>query len=182
MEQLLQEIYNTEGTGLADYARAAKDGLFLEFGVATGGTIKLIASVTKNKVYGFDTFKGLPESWRYMGVGHFACDIPKDLPENVELVVGLFQDTLKDFLKEHKEPITFIHIDCDIYSATKYIFDTVKDQIASGCIICFDEIVGYAGFEEHEFKAFSEFLTDSGYTWKCLGRYENEKAAFEILK
>ena len=38
-------------------------GLWLEFGVATGRTINIISSKTTNKVYGFDTFQGLPEDW-----------------------------------------------------------------------------------------------------------------------
>jgi len=41
------------------------DGLFLEFGVATGNTISEIASIVPGgtTVFGFDSFKGLPENW-----------------------------------------------------------------------------------------------------------------------
>jgi hypothetical protein len=39
------------------------EGLWLEFGVCSGRTINLISTNTKNKVYGFDSFFGLPENW-----------------------------------------------------------------------------------------------------------------------
>lgn len=36
---------------------------------------------------------------------------------NVILLKGLFQDTLESFLDNHKnDKISFVHIDCDIYS------------------------------------------------------------------
>jgi hypothetical protein len=38
--------------------------LWLEFGVATGTTINYISRFTNDKVYGFDSFEGLPENWR----------------------------------------------------------------------------------------------------------------------
>ena len=44
---------------------AADDGLYLEFGVATGNTLREIASAapTGKIVYGFDSFNGLPGNW-----------------------------------------------------------------------------------------------------------------------
>ena len=38
-------------------------GLWLEFGVYRGYSVNLIAGYTKNTVYGFDSFEGLPEDW-----------------------------------------------------------------------------------------------------------------------
>ena len=38
--------------------------LWLEFGVASGNTINYISKFTTDKVYGFDSFEGLPEKWR----------------------------------------------------------------------------------------------------------------------
>jgi len=61
----------------------------LEFGVATGATLRKIAtSFPSRSVYGFDSFEGLPEDWRGDGVtwnpkGTYACDPPVDLPNNV---------------------------------------------------------------------------------------------------
>lgn len=168
---------------LGNFASKAKDGLFLEFGVYKGHSIRSIAKNTKNKVYGFDSFKGLPEAWQgEFGEGSLACDIPTNLPDNVELVIGYFEETLEKFLEEHKEPITFIHVDCDIYSATKYLLEKCHDRMADQCIICFDDYQNYQGFEEHEYKAFNEYVAK--YDVKCVNLYPYglHQMAFRIIK
>lgn len=53
---MLQKINETSGTHLGDYASKAGEGLYLEFGVHTGGTIAVIAKSTNNTIYGFDSF------------------------------------------------------------------------------------------------------------------------------
>lgn len=96
-------------------------GLYLEFGVASGKSINAIASLTDKTVHGFDSFEGLPEYW-FDKAGKGAYSQQGKLPavkDNVELHVGLFEDTLPGFAKEHNENIAFMHVDCDIYSATK---------------------------------------------------------------
>ena len=41
-----------------------EDGLFLEFGVYKGTSINFISSlIPDKKIYGFDSFGGLPEEW-----------------------------------------------------------------------------------------------------------------------
>jgi hypothetical protein len=40
----------------------------------------------------------------------------------------------------------------------KEIFDQLVDNIVSGTVIVFDEFYNYPRAEEHEFKAFQEFL------------------------
>src|SRR6185312_8949753 len=48
-----------------------RDGLCVEFGVGTGGSLRKIAEHCY--VYGFDSFNGLPEDWRNrFPVGYFA--------------------------------------------------------------------------------------------------------------
>ena len=58
-----------------------------------------------------------------------------------------------DHIKTHKsvdldnlENIALVHIDCDLYSSTKYVLDTLKKNIDNNCIIVFDEIVNYINF------------------------------------
>lgn len=181
---MIRTIQNAKDSSLQQFVEKAKDGLYMEFGVHTGGTIKQIAQFTTNKVYGFDSFEGLPEDWPGMhGKGHFACDIPEDLPDNVELVVGLFQNTLPKFIKKHKkEKVAFIHIDCDLYSSTKCIFDNLKNNFQDGSVIAFDELIGYTGWEDHEYKAFNEFLEETKYRWECIGRFGLNQVGFEIYK
>jgi hypothetical protein len=64
--------------------------LWLEFGVASGFTINHISNFTSDKVYGFDSFYGLPEKW-YDGYEEGAFSRNGHLPQvnnNVELVPG----------------------------------------------------------------------------------------------
>lgn len=135
------------------------DGNILEFGVASGRTINHISTLTKQVVYGFDVFSGLPETWRTgFEKGSFGRTNLPETNKNVELIVGLFADTLDGFLSNHHAPISLIHIDCDLYTATKTIFQKLNPLITSGTVIVFDEYLNYPGWQHHEFKAFQEFV------------------------
>ena len=181
----LNDITNASFINFEDFfGKITVDGLIMEFGVAGGSTIKKIANGFPNKtVYGFDSFEGLPEQWRnHYEKGHFACDVP-EVPYNVTLVKGWFEDTLPIFLEEHEGAAAFIHIDCDLYSSTKTVFDNLKYRIVDGTIILFDEIISYDGYEEHEFKAFNEYLKQNDMRYECIGRYtDHEKAGFRVFK
>ena len=152
--------------------------LWLEFGVFEGHSINLIASRTKNKVYGFDTFTGLPEDWgdhQKEGTYDVEGKLP-EVPSNVELIVGLFQDTLEDFLKEHSQPVAYLHMDADLYSSTKYVLDTLKDRIVTGTVISFDEIFGQQIFLDHEMKAWVDFVNENEIEYEWVIRTELEHA------
>jgi hypothetical protein len=137
-------------------------GLFLEFGVASGRTIRHIASRTAANVYGFDSFEGLPENWRSgFERGRFAQALPA-VPTSVSLIKGFFSETLPGFVKKHHEDVSFLHVDCDLYSSTACIFDCLAGQIRPGTVIVFDEYLNYPGWRNHEHKAFQEFLNKSG--------------------
>ena len=103
--------------------------LFLEFGVFSGTSINLFSNELKDlEIFGFDSFEGIPEAWvehdkngNPLGeiYGKNAMSLNGCMPkveDNVTLIKGWFNETLDNFLKENKEPIKFIHIDCDIYS------------------------------------------------------------------
>ena len=136
-------------------ALAPADGLIPEFGVASGRTISHMAKLRPgSKLYGFDSFEGLPETWRSgYGKGTFAGTLPP-VPENVELVKGWFDTTLPAFLRSRQGPIALLHVDCDLYSSTKTIFDLVGSRLTKGSVIVFDEYWNYPGWMEHEHKAF----------------------------
>lgn len=143
-------------------------GLFLELGVCTGKTINFIAALNPHQiVYGFDSFEGLPEDWvredKVIPEGTFGFINPDILPpvlHNVKLVKGWFKDTLGDFINslESQEPIAFLHIDSDIYSSAVTAFEILGSRIQPGTILIFDEFYNYPGSENHEFRAFQEFL------------------------
>lgn len=149
-------------------------GAYIEMGVCTGRTINFIAGLNPyQKVYGFDSFEGLPDVWERADASHkkgtFAFHNPEILPpvlHNVILKKGLFKDSLPQFKEEvlKDQPIAFLHIDCDIYSSTADTFNLLGDNIVEGTIIVFDEFYNYPGYENHEFKAFNEFLAEKGFT------------------
>lgn len=147
--------------------------LWLEFGVATGKTINYISKHTTENVYGFDSFIGLPEEWRD-GFDKGAFNRNGKLPnveKNVILIKGWFNETLPDFIKNKNQKVSFIHIDADLYSSTKCIFDNLKNYIDKDCIIVFDELVNYPGFDgdKGELRAFYEFITENNVDYEWIG-------------
>ncbi|HEX2073658.1 MAG TPA: class I SAM-dependent methyltransferase [Geodermatophilus sp.] len=142
---------------------APPDGMALEFGVFTGRTLQVIADTRgRTGVYGFDSFEGLPEDWRSrFPAGAFRVDTPPSV-EGAELVVGLFADTLPGFLAEHPGPVAFVHVDADLYSSARTVLDHVGPRLAPGSVVLFDEYFNYPGWEEHEHRAWQEFVAKSG--------------------
>jgi len=160
-----------------------KNELCLEFGVYKGDTINFIASHTNSKIYGFDSFNGLPENWRNgFDTGHFKLEKLPKVENNVELIVGLFEKSLPVFLKEFNKKISFIHIDCDLYSSTKTIFDLISNNVQKGTVIVFDEFFNYPGWEFGEALAFFEFIKKNNTKFVYLGYSKNdEQLAIKII-
>lgn len=147
--------------------------LWLEFGVCSGTTINYISKFTNDKIYGFDSFEGLPEKWRDgFDKGMFTQNgiLPR-VNGNVELVKGWFSETLPNFIQTHNKKISFIHMDADIYSSTKYVLNILKDYIDNDCIIVFDEMLNYPGFDGNngELRAFYEFITENKVDYEWIG-------------
>ena len=88
---------------------------------------------------------------------------------NAKLHVGLFEDTLPKFVADVPGQAAFVHIDCDIYSSTKTVFDHLADRISSGCVIVFDEYFNYPNWQQHEYKAFQEFVARRGIQYEYIG-------------
>jgi len=160
---------------------ARKDGLYCEFGVWKGTTVNFIASlVPDKKVHGFDSFEGLPESWRDgFGKGVFATTGLPPVRSNVVLHKGWFDRTVPTFHAATTEAIAFVHIDSDLYSSAKIVLEGMADRIVSGTVIQFDEFFGYPGWKNGEYKAFTEFVTSRPIRWRFVG-YSNEQAAVLI--
>ncbi|MCU4159632.1 class I SAM-dependent methyltransferase [Acidiphilium sp. AL] len=163
--------------------RAPEQGLVLEFGVEKGLSIACLGNATKRTVHGFDSFEGLPEDWvgtaETRGAFNRRGALPK-VPANVRLHVGWFDATLPAFLAETTEPVSLLHIDCDIYSATATIFSLLAPRIVPGTVIVFDEYFNYPGWRQHEYKAFQEFCASSGRRYRYLG-YAGEKGHVAVV-
>ncbi|MGR6964406.1 TylF/MycF/NovP-related O-methyltransferase [Geodermatophilus sp. URMC 61] len=158
---------------------APDDGMALEFGVYTGGTLTVIAQARGGRdVFGFDSFAGLPEDWRSRyPAGAFEVDAVPTIP-GAELVVGLFEDTLSGFLADHPGPVAFLHLDADLYSSTRTVLDHVGPRLHPGTVVLFDEYFNYAGWEEHEHRAWQEFVAASGIGFSYEGYTQDDEQVF----
>ena len=159
------------------------DGLCCEFGVQAGRTLWQFADrLAPRIIYGFDSFEGLPEDWCGAAPkGSFKTDhTAQNWPPNSELIIGLFQDTLKPFLRTHDAPIAFAHMDADLYSSTKYVLNIVTDRLAPGAILIFDEIIGDKPCHDNEARAFAEWITETGLQFKVIGMRHRKSAIFQI--
>lgn len=149
--------------------RAPPEGLMLEFGVFQGATINRIASWTDRTVYGFDSFEGLPEAWSTVDRGFFAVDaLPKVRP-NVTLIKGWFNETLPPFLRDHSDPVAFIHMDCDLYSSTQTVLELLRDRLVAGTTIVMDDFLMEPGWQREEYKAWQDFAAAHDVEFEYLG-------------
>jgi len=115
----------------------------------------------KKIVFGFDSFEGLPDLDEEIDLASAEARITPDMKrggfdsrgtladlesfteknEGVRLVKGFFSETLPQFIKENPHiSFSMIHIDCDIYSSSKQVMDSVFPRLNVGGVILFDEI------------------------------------------
>ncbi|WP_293062282.1 TylF/MycF/NovP-related O-methyltransferase [Okeania sp. SIO2B3] len=161
------------------------NGLFLEFGCGwQAKSINFIANHIDKTVHGFDSFEGLPEPW-FGNLGKQSFSAGGKLPNvrnNVQVHAGWFDQTLPEFTATHGDVVAFLHIDCDIYSSTKTIFDCLKDRIVPGTVIQFDEYFNYPGWKNHEYKAFQELVIEKGLKYEYLGYCESSFTVAVIIR
>lgn len=157
-------------------------GLFLEFGVASGRTITAMAGAHNGLVFGFDSFEGLPEPWyEGYGKGHFARPDLPDVPANVTLVKGWFQETLPGFLEAHAGPVSYVNMDCDLYSSSRFVLTCLADRLVPGTVIQFDEYFNYPGWRRHEFKSFQELVAERKLSYRYHSFLRRHQAVCVIL-
>lgn len=163
-----------------------EQGLFMEFGVARGKSIRWIAEKAPKKIiHGFDSFEGIPEAWNgnIAGTFHRRGKLPK-VPENVKLHIGMFDETLPTFMENHdNDDIAFLHVDCDLYSSTKTIFDITGEHIKTGTIILFDDYYNYPNWKKHEFRGFKEFVEENKIQYEHIAySVTGQQVAVRILE
>lgn len=158
------------------------EGLYLEFGVNRGESIRFIAAKTTSPVHGFDSFVGLPEHGAGTGWTKGQFDQKGQLPAvpaNVILHKGWFNETLPAFLGQHRDAAAFVHIDCDLYTSTKIVLELIGERVVAGTIIVFDEYLNVLGWREHEFKAFQEFVAARKIDYEYIG-FARQQAAIRV--
>jgi hypothetical protein len=164
-------------------------GDILEFGVYKGSTITAIrGSIGPDyKVYGFDSFEGLPEDWQdtQCTKGFFSTN--KQVPNitGVIFFAGWFENTLKEYVKISNN-IKFIHMDCDLYSSTKTVLDNIGKLILPGTVIVFDEwrFTNTEGklVNGDEKRAFEEWTLINNRTYTEYGVNENIEQKLIIIE
>ncbi|NHA02279.1 hypothetical protein G7092_00650 [Mucilaginibacter sp. HC2] len=163
--------------------RVAIPGLWLEFGVGSGKSLSFIARQKPDQtIYGFDSFKGLPEDWVLSAERIYTKNTysrngiaPELVAENTELVIGLFSETLDSFCTNHTENCAFIHIDCDLYSSTMDVLDGLfkAGKIIPGTVILFDELYNYPNYKDYEYRALEDFIQATGLSYNWIAHTES---------
>jgi predicted O-methyltransferase YrrM len=132
-----------------------KEGSILEFGFFEGASINYMSSIVDGdrRLYGFDSFEGLPENWRQdYEKGRFALN---QLPQVNQ---------------------------SDLYSSTKIVLQELENHIVSGTIILFDEFFNYPNWKNGEYRAFMEFTEKTKKEFEYIGYcYQGYQVAVRIL-
>jgi len=143
-----------------NYVRIAElPPVFFEFGCHSGRTFSaaILASQffrTEMDLYAFDSFQGLPETKKeedgFFESGSFftAADEFKkiiksktgiSMPDD-HIIKGFYENTLNDSLSRFlPKKVGFVHIDVDLYSSTVTVLEFLKNHLADGTIILFDD-------------------------------------------
>ena len=156
---------------------------YLEFGVWKGTSINFFSKYV-HTIYGFDSFEGLREDWSGQfnhpkGTFNLNKKLPK-LNKNVFLVVGWAQDTLIPFLQKYKPEINFVNLDMDTYESTKFVLTKIKPYLQKNCIISFDELYNFPGWEVGEYKALKETFNDNEYKYLVFSS-DSGRGAIQII-
>ena len=171
-----------------------RQGLVLEFGTATGRTLRQFARwLPNNTIWGFDSWQGLPEKFNDLPVGHFAQKLPK-VRSNCRLIRGWFgarpehdqsgidEYTAEAFAQEHTEPIALLHLDADLYSSTKTVLDAFEKQIVPGTVILFNEYWNHATWKKHEFRAWQEHVKRHNIKYEYVAyASDHQEVAIRVL-
>jgi hypothetical protein len=160
-------------------------GDFAEFGVWKGAcaryTTKFIFG--ERKLHLFDSFEGLPTDWvGKFKKGHFNLggNIPKFNPNKTVVYKGWFSDTVPAFAKSLKAPLSFIHMDADLYSSTMDVLIPLNDKIAKGTIVLFDEYL-FKGLDD-EHRALIDWSKRCDRRFDYLWRTKGPQVAIKIVE
>src|SRR5262249_39413715 len=144
---------------------------YLEFGVFRGESMRSWVKLNADKnsrFYGFDSFEGLPETWRQtQPEGHFNVDgnIPQIDDSRVTLVKGWFDETVPEFIRNFAaQNRLVVHLDADLYSSSMVALMHLSPHLRSGSLLIFDEFYD----RDHEFKAFQDYLKISRRMYRVV--------------
>lgn len=153
------------------------NNMVCEFGVASGRSLRMTQELLPMEgvtIHGFDTFTGLPEAWGNEPAGSYSTGgvVPDmdEQPGNVFFHKGLFGDTLPRFLEsQHPDAVlAYANIDCDLYTSTLDILESMYDRIVPGTVLIFDEYLCHSTWRHDEFRAWRECCKRFGWHYEYL--------------
>lgn len=171
---------------LRESIRATRDvpGIIAEFGVFRGESLRVLDAEndTNREIHGFDSFEGLPEDWgNLLAKGYFKTELPTFPGRPVSLHKGLFHETLPAFTAERNPAYSLVHIDCDLWTSTRDVLGFLHGRLSPGAIVIFDEYYGYPSYEDHEYRAWKDYIDANSIS--CTPVFiSNRSAAFRIDK
>jgi predicted O-methyltransferase YrrM len=157
------------------YAVYGLEGDMAEFGVWKGGSAKLIASHMnpRKTLFLFDTFEGIPEhtvgpkdendklsgAFKHQTSINIVKSYLSEYKNNIELVPGVFPESLDSMEMLYDQVFSFVHVDVDTYVSTKEALKFFYPRLICGGVI----IVHDYGFKSTRgaMKAVNEFVHDS---------------------
>ena len=142
----------------------------------------------KGKMWGFDSFKGLPGShdprdehprWLQgkmatpVATFHQICERSGIPPGAYTLTEGFYDETLPRFGKDDPpKNICLAYVDCDLYTSTRSVLEFLAPRLKHGMILAFDDYFCWSSSEvSGERRAACEFFEDNPH-WN-LERYLN---------
>ena len=156
---------------------------FVECGVAKGGCLAMMKFVSgkNNKIFGFDSFEGMPpitkedldiynkcdpNYWvgklNEEGINNVHNTFDKlDLNmDNVTLVKGFFEDTITDNIIDQLGEIAVLRLDNDWYKSTKFCIEKLYNNVVDNGIILIDDYGFFIGCK----RAIDEFRNNNNIT------------------
>lgn len=182
-----QAVMFKRPTDLVEFAarKAPSNGLFLEFGIDDGEATNILAVAGPGVVHGFDTLHGLTEDWT--GTHHREGAFSRNgkaprLLSNVRLHTQTLEETLPGFIESHPDRIACLRVNCRTHASTRFVLTTLKERIHAGTILILTNYFNFPFWNQHEFKAFQEFVETDRRSYRYLGfTSTGTSVAVEIL-
>jgi hypothetical protein len=154
-------------------SEAPPEGMMIECGVADGGSLRFLAQDSARRFHGFDSFADRPDGWAGLfgqkSKPRSGGGLP-DVPGNVILHKGAYEQTLPPFLAAHaEESVAFLHLDGGNYSASDLVLRALAPRLKAGAVLVFEEYFNHPRWQRHEWRAFQEFIRDTGLSYRYLG-------------
>lgn len=164
--RLLADAFETLACALE---MADVSGCVVELGVRRGTSLRFLARRVGagTTVHGFDSFQGLPEAWGDQAAGLYAAPgaLP-DVPDNAELHVGWFADTLPDFVSSEPGRLRLGNVDCDLHSSTLEGLEALAPLVVPGTVLVFDEYLCNPDWQRQEHRALVEVAEARGWSYR----------------